>query len=1669
MKTKLRLISTILILSMIFPILSGIVQPVFAAASPLNIYIDQGSYNQNERTLKLRWDTVYNAQTCTIKYHIPGSSGPIEVVVPDAQIDLASSTAIVAGIKNDIIYDFEVSITDIYGDTYSGKKYFLPQISVYAEQVDQQYVAVAGGGYESGIYPAIKISWNIPQIYSNSQMKYANDASKPLKDIDGNIKEMNFTFHLLSKSKDPNTGAIAESLANVEVKMDPNATNPASMYTASVSGDTTMQSDIKWDAATGKYTFYILGLKDNTAPIPTMTEIIQNKYNETGLETLPKAISQVGDNKYVLLHKEVRPGSIYVIKMDTLFYDENNTYMDALERGVIQSPLVGKTNYTYTPIRFQLTKDSLDYIYVRVFKVNAGDIQLPDLYYEIQTSDVPSNQDSSWTSKYQLKDKNFGGVGNESAIAVIQGINPRNTVYYRIVVKSDAVDDRIQSLNLPYKMQDDTARPPVPKNIIIAKVELEQVPAAQGEKTSNITITWDKPSNWDEVRNDSSKEIYFHFLLNINAKDMDLKEKPLLTSDGYEYGHFDVKYRLVKYVSSRSPNITVTPDGAKLIYKLNGLELFKWEDENGDSQEMTTNDIEKYPTYLLQNKTYYLQMYTTLAADKGEISDALKMSDKSLIESFTTLSPSGREVPTPHSIELVETAISTTPLPSNATVKIRFDDLNIDWNNYTSNLDEDANAVIYDLYMSTSTDPKTFLKIGTTEAEGDIKFEKQTINNTTWVYSTINKFTGDNNIRFGNSLTPNATYYFMIKVRLRMIDKNGDVTYKESLGTALLPVTTPRGEATTPDDTAKRPLAPTDFAIALDSEGNPMVTGQSVTFEWTVQEKAVSYNLIATTNRVEPDTNYNDASIVEDSIYKSFISVFGNKDDNADGNPQKLTLDPNLAQYPANFTYDSKTKKCRYTIDTWLYPNKIYYFTIRAELEDGTDNPKASVWVSIPVTTSLIESPSMLQVVNNCELAFYWYDTLENMTTDNYKIQIKAAGENKYTQLAKTQYRIVKDGTIYYARIISTAKLKPNTNYNIKVIRSISNDSTKDKELNTFTLSTRNDNYEIDVKWQGYAIDPFSGFEIAIKTEDDSDYTVLSNATDLEQYFDTSTQTYYPYYIEKSNNNLGTSYYTYNARIKLAEVTLPDGSKEHRPLKPNTKYYIKVRAVKYDSTNMQAFTASKYIGPVETRTEFSQDDYDDNDNVTTIVAKFLDMIEDLENRMYWDIGKKNGVANKVLVKDDKIINLLEGYGHYSCTIDIDQSLNYINSDEIYISKNVLEAMKANNKSIIIKAKDIEYTIRPETFNIEDMKEFEKAEDVDDSKDVYLQINNTQSTSMIPSAPSNTTAASKMNIFSAQAVTSMKTSDAVNAMIKDKIYNDTTGLVKKKLAVIQNPNNTKIKKDAKEVNEYLEQLYEELKSELSYYLEDTLNGVGYTEGVLANKFNITKFASPLGVKMPYKSDSIANPYVVYSDVGNWQKLTQNLKYDKGYLSFFVTATGKYAIFSSRNVSDTISDDSAAKPYISKLAANYDLTTVFPGADKSFNPDLKVTVKEIILLYELISEGKNDSNTDAKVKAKEYGIDKIINITNMYRNITRQEAAAIATKLYCQMSGLDYNKLKVTYGKAIKDNNLIDQKYAMPVNMCLKMNLMTLDSSGKFNPKDTITRAQIAVVIQKVLES
>lgn len=1639
MMTKVRFIAVILVISMIFPIFSGVLQPVFAASLE-NIKI---TYNESTATATISW-SVPNVTGGEITYFELDGTGTV-ASEKTVLVAAAANSASVTKIKKDFIYNFKVSLTDGNGVTHEGTKYFLAGVTVTARNVEQQSENMEGGGRETGIYPAMKLTWSMPKVYYSYDIYYANE-------IPGifNAVNINFKFKI----------ELDDMLKDVEVKR--NASNPADSfsYTAFISEGTSDERscNVSWDMVAGKFSIYLMGRKDANTAMPV-----------SGLpDPLPEGIP-LSDQGYVLPYQDLLPSTIYKISMITYFVNGSGSYSTAVD-GILQSPI--DTGYICSPIRFQLTKDTQNQLHVRVLRVNQKGVQLQDLKYKIQKSYGPPYWIIGGTESEGVSDGGLDTIERNPfpVIDIFKG--EENTVYYRIVVS-----EGIESPIMEYKMQDDLAKPPVPRTIRTS-VELQYPPAGStiNETSSRVTITWDYPGDalWKQIK---EQDYYYHFSLSL-AEDPIATPQRLIV-DGKEM-FFDVKYRDVKSVNANQIEVDNSSSTKRLKYVLDGYGLFEGTDENGDPFPLPNED--GYPDYLLPNKTYYLQMYTSVESAKDKPYSIETMSEKSLKTSFTTLSPSSRDIPVPKYLEVLAVSVSPSSIavPKEATIKIRFDQINIDdWKNYTPEPNTN-DRVYYDLYLSTSPDISTFKLIDSTEniekgIPHDVVFSDQykDINNDSiiWRDATINKFTGDNTAKFGSSLTPNATYYFMVKVRLKIV--YDDMT-KQSVPSYLLPVTVPRGEPTEPEDSEQKPNAPQDFAIAVDGNGDLMVKGQSVTFEWTVREPKAAYNLIATTSKVAPDATLAPGSnILSDPTYVSFINAFGNKDNNLDGDSSKLTLNPNVSQLPPNFeTFpgtEPGTVKCRYTIDTWLYPNKIYYFSLRSEIKDESNNIRSSVWISIPVTTTLIESPTMLQVVNDCSLSFNWYGSLP---TENYQIRLKPVGEIDYILLTKAQYTIVKDSRDYnYARTTREIKLKPDTQYNIQVISKAGGveniiDIVKYSANDYYT--TRDDYHEIDVRWQGVAIDPLTEFEIAVKTDKDTEYTVLNNSVDLEQYTDISTHSY-PYYIEKSLNNLNTGYFTYNARIKSVEVTLPDGTKEHRPLKANTKYFIKVRTKKTDSLNLEAVARSKYAGPVDTRTEFSQDDYDDDDQDTGVTAKFLDMLDKLEENVFWEVNKGTGILNKVYIRDERIVNMLESDGQFSLKIDISQSANTVNGDEIYMARSILNAMKNTNRSVILKAKEIEYTIRPDTFDTENMEEFKNAVKLTGSKDVFIQLNNFRSADVQPDIQGNNTSASGMNVLSVQTVASNTTSGAIKEMIKDKLYNDKTGIIQKKLEVLKNPNNSNVKGNEQTVNKYLLQLLEEIKSELSYYIEDRLNGAGYSSGIFIQKYSVSKFSSPMAVKMSYKGSTLANPYVLYEGNGSWQKLSQNIKRETGYLNYFVSAAGRYVILSAKDITTSIADDNGAKPYIVKLAESYDLASVFSGAEASFNPNLNVTVKEVILLYELISESKVDSGKNIKDKAKEYGIDKIINTVNVNRNISRQEAAAVVVKLYCQRTGADYYLMRTSYSKVIKDDKSISDKYATPVYICLQMNFMTLDANSQFNPSGTINRGGIATVVQKMLEA
>ncbi|MCX7920963.1 MAG: S-layer homology domain-containing protein [Clostridia bacterium] len=1652
MKRLRKVLAIILVLNMIFGTIPDLWKSVYAAPDPLNIYVD--SYSNG--TLTIRWDSVPSAITTTLTYHTPRDGGGADLYVT-ALNPVNATTTTITGLKSNYIYDIKINIDD-GNNGREGKLLFMPQVTFNTEIVDQHPIVDPTGGSETGVMPALKMSWAMPKVYDSgiNDYRYVHNS---FNSIASNVTKLGFTIN------------IADSSPRSDIKVSylglDGSNNP--LYKANVAGDSdvTRVSDVKYDSARGMLYFYLLGRKADNAYLATRLEVLSNSYSngpDLGKAVLPEAISSAGENTYVLPHGDILPGTVFTMKINSQFTDAADAFVDVVRFGQIGTGYMGALPYTYTPVRFQLTKDSMDNVYVKIFKINKGSLDLPRLYYELQTNSIPSSQDDTWLLRKTLDDTYFSGA---YAYTVISGINVNNTLYYRIVVKTDGGGDRIESLKMPYTLSQDTSRPPVPKNLIITKRELATRVGFQ-EKSTDVTISWDKPANWDQIKGNLGNDIYFHFLLSTAQIDMNLDPAPALEANGKIYGNYPVKYRLVKYVSANSPNID--DSGTTLKYTLKGFDLFKWEDELGNYSNNLIPNAEGYPSFLLPNKVYYMQVFATKAADKG-IYDPERASDKSIVVSFTTLTGNDREVPLPNNFRLDKNDIDTID-PKTNYIQVQFDKINVNWANYTSN-HSNSDAIYYDIYMSTRPVASSFVRVASTQnLDRDVVFEGVTDAETTYIRAKIKRFTQGTNAyvdpvtgiskdpydTFGATLLPNATYYIMVKTRLVIQNPPNppnSTIVKESIPTAILSVTTIRGSIGGSDDSAKRPLAPTDFAIATDANGNPMLTGQTVTFNWTKQETGVRYSIICTTQRVAP--NADPATYINDPIYQSFNRAFGNKDNNIDGNNYKLTLDPGANPLANNFQYDNLSKIAKYTIDTWLFPNKLYYFSIKAEVSG-----RESVWVSIPVTTSYIEAPTLLSPVNGYELGFYWNDITPDMKAEDYKVYLKGPKDSIYKLMTRSQATVAKDGSMYYGRIYG---LKPDTAYSIRVFKGANNNTLVYDKTG---LYTRDSYHQVEVKWSGYPVDANTKYEIAIKTADAADYTILSDV-DFEQYTDVSGRLY-PYYYEKTSMTVGTSYNIYYARIKTIAVTLPDGTIDRQRLKSNMKYQIKVRALKIDTADAALVTYSKYAGPVDTRTEFNQEDYDKEEQDLKKEATFLDRITKLEEKLFWRMDMSSGTTSKILLKGDRVVNAIKNSGSYPLTLDISALAQTNDTDIIYMPVSVAKALNTQGKNLVIKTLGAEFTFKPKTIDVDNVIQINSIKTKTGVKDVYLKVTAARATYPEAVIPSGTKRLSKINDLKVQVLGSSKTDTQVKEQIREKLYDSEVGIVKKKTDILMNPYQGGKADTPEKLDSYISGLVKEVEAELSVYINDTVEGTKTTQGMIIAKDSIKAFNSPMAVKLSYSGgQGLKVPYINYEGSTTWQKLTNNVTTTINTLGFNVTGTGKYIVAIQGVPTADLTDGHWAKGSINKLTSKYDLKDVFAGIDKSFNPELTVTVKEVILLYEKVM-GKTAQNAglDIKQKAKKLQLDSIINLNSLMKDVTKQEMSVVLGKLYSVKMGISLDNYKPSKRIKIVDEATIGTKYYNSVVMLVDLKVMTVNEKGNFAPNAPVSRAQLVDAVVKLLE-
>lgn len=1639
------ILSFILILSMLIG-LAPIMERTAAAAPENNIGVVSYRYNQSSGRYELviTWNGQKSAKTLKIEYRTPENPS-VPVVKEDIAVQevesLSSSVSkfnavIDAGdFKDDYVYGLDIKILDnLKKETGSGFLYFTPKITFGSSRVEQE---LEPGVHETGTKPELKLSWKVPKIwYGGSFVDISStgvfDEMKGRLGLAEDITSLDYRINISTKAQALDSGA---DLAPVMVTKDTDG------YKASSLGKSTGVAE-----ASGTLHFNLRGRKD---------------LKDTSLDSNDDVKDPA---KSILAHEQVLPGTVYFMNIKPVFTTSAGiqnivTVGDPSKyNGSMVTDQESNLAYTYTPVRFALSRDASDNIYAKVYRINKddGSLDMPNLYYSIQAIDTPGvPYGTDWPEKAKMTDE-FFPKGSEYAVTVIAGVNPGTSMYYKVVVKTDSKKDRIESLKLKYQMDLDTTKPPIPIDVRPdnSKAQWNQGTVVDPEtgsemldqngnpvtvKSTDVLITWQKPKSWDLMTEAQKNELNFNILINTNPVNLDMKYPLKVNEKEKEYL---LNYRWVKRINGGSSELRVSDDGQRLEYVLKGRELFKI------AENSYIKNPDKYPMHLLENMVYYIKIFTTkgeLDADKvvdiepngvldekdiRAVLDPENVSDMSVTASFTTLPRVEKEVPVPTGFKAVSEDIDASTKKNYAV--LQFDKINVDWTNYTS---KTGNNEYYDLFMSTSgAADAVYTQIGSTDASWlpeNLLVDKVEFNlvNGKWLAVV-------------SGLRANSTYYFKLRTRLDFSDAALDD--RSSGFTAVVPVTTRRSDVKEPDDSERKPLAPVDFKIALDADGKPELTGSGVNFDWSREENGVTYKLIATTRRISEYAK--EQEYINDPYYQSFTAKFGDS---------VLKLDPDYPNAADGFSYDGITETCKYRVQDWLVPNNLYYFSIRAERkvtvkdENGEDVivTISSAWVTLPVTTSLIDAPQMLETVTDIQLGVNWTDSDMAAKAEDYKIYIREASASSYRPLEISEATITKDDEVknglstFYGRIRG---LKAKTRYDVVVYKGQTGSSSIYKELGSFT--TRDDYHQVEVRWKGL---PGYDYEVAVRAEGDNDYVIL-NSSDFELTREEGTQTQ------------GTEYYMYYARIKTIPVKISDFSTITVPLRSNMKYYIKVRSAK------SGIPPSGYIGPAMARTQFNQEDYDDKEDIEDQKAKFLDKLEELEEKLYWRMDIGNASLNKILLKGDRVVNTLQNR-NYPLTIDISEVAGNYRRDVVYIPAVVIHCLARDNKVLSIKTKAAEYFFRPDTVDMENMEEIRDIRKQGQVKDVFLKLTISRTEYGVENLSAEVKRISEVNELGIAAIGSSRTDAQLKEDFHNKVYNAETGLVKQKVDAIKYLYNIGAGAVFAEGDHYARELVNQVELELSRYIGNTVEGGNGISSMAVVSKELKEFTSPMQVALVHSDSSagIKLPYVVYNGTYDWQKLSAGVLSEANEVRFGLLKPGKVLLAVQGSFATDVPQDHWALEYINTFASKYDMSDIF-GNTASFSPESSVSVREVILLYEKVA-GKTHENAglDIKQKSKRLGLDGLVNASAAAKDVTRQEAASVLVRLYCVKEGLNQESLVPRGNIYILDERAIADKHYKGVAMAVDLGLFSLDGEGEFKPASYITRAQAVTAAVRLL--
>ena len=1652
-------VSVVIFLGMIAPS----VHPSFAAN---NVFNPTFTYNESTGKWDITWTPIDGVERFTVSWHDPGNGDLISypddpsAAIPDGKVSL--------NFEPDHIYDLTFSFKDKNGNTISFR-------NKYGDQVTSETVYFLSDITFKGT------SFNDRGgIVDDNIDTYPKDPGKPVtKIISGHEPQMTLRWKVPTIYSERYDDIVP--ITNRDA-VDYNIFDPRGLKTIDFSYFHIRMNEIT----------------DRVTPIDYRTTY--NGNNQVIIKEIEpeKVISGFGVNgdvvenyvSFTLTHENgIKPGTEYANIDIRLFFWDSDKDQQFLSSKLVYGYGAGKgysivneddifeniiVDSIFTPMHFEVSKVDIDKIEVRIKKIKNKNY--PNLYYQVQEAGAPSDfreGRSELSGGIKMPDKSIPeSIGQGSIIIEVpiddSGKHPER--YYRVVVTDGDSKTPLGSLAIDLsKLDHDAGKPPVPREIEVQPVYEGKQEITVGEKKVEIPLTkirvyFEKPLFWD---NTNSEELVYHVLLSTYLSDEVREKETRVIGDPEITVNVPVTEKRVAVVGRN--NISEDEVTGKLYFEIDGRKLFHDYSTGGDLSSFE-NDKD-YPNFLIPNTKYYLRMFSTWSSDKEKVNWVeRKINDISYISpvvSFTTYPSKDMPIPVPNFSLEVDPKDELDPVtgkPIFNGIKVSFSKIlkNEDWSKYTDLVT--GRKIEYKLFVSDSNEKSSFREYAS------IISEYPDYNPDTVFSVLVDKFPKD-----GDALKPNTTYYFKMQALMYVEGENEPFITGEE--TPVKFITTPKTDSGSMDDLERVPRTPVEFSIATDENGELELTDAKVTLTWLHAELDVTYEIVCTTKKLNPDAELedyiNDAYHIGSVQNPGFLDVYKNYKTNS--NDTELNIDVlNTKLYEVGFSYNENNNRwARFPINLpFLKPNRIYYFSIRAVRDRGTDDAAYSSWVSIPVTTKMVPAPKFLEAVADVQLGFNIRLSGE-IPAEDLKVMIKKANqpEYSYTELSRTKYSVVKDGNRYYFRIYD---LEPDTWYDIlpfykdgdDIIWYDNNDEDWSRRYRSpVQMKTRNTLKEIEIRFEG---EPLYDYFIELRTDDDEDYVtleydrndeedsdygyILKDGTRIEFYREKTVA-----YVEDEESNK----YMYYAKIYRARQRKSDGSLERRPLLSNTRYYIKIWARNLDDSN--------HIGPVTIRTDFSQKDYDDDHKKDEIKDMFESKADKLTKKLYFTVDETNKTVNRVLLKGTMISNLMQVSGYSGVTVDISDEKPDVDKDIIIIPMEIIKTLQNSKNRVTIKLAGGEITLTADTINPDVL---EKHAGVTGVKETMLEVTVQRKAKGSASPALDYSYDSKVYDIGFTALNMKRTYAEINEIIYNILKKPDAsgpfkyGILDRELQELLKKESTLTYQSYSDLSNLLDRVIEGVEEELSLYIKDILDGGRGFSASIINRADLSELTGGIKLKILHSSgENLVEPYVLPRGQKTWVEPSGI----KGWMFPYVLVTakipGEYAVLGKPRI--IIPETGGfTDPALEKLSQKYDLRSVL---GRTLYPGDYVTGENAVRLFELITETSNEvKGLSTAAKIGYYGIGDIIPVSSVNRDINKGQADSMVVEIYAFKTGIPSGMLKPATYMYIKNSDEIPDAVYKRVVIALDLGIADLDPDYSYNAGEKATVEELLNSIVTVLD-